>query len=243
MRGFGLMIKRRLISDQRGFTLTELLVGMFAGLILVSGLFTILDVTIHQTTRTFSRVDATQRGRAALEAIENELHSACYANSVTPVVGADKIPGSTANQLVFWTQYGGDINPTPVQHMISFDPTAGTLSDTTYTTTGTAPKWVASATPPPVTKQLLPKVAQSGSTPVFQYYKLTSAGPTAVSSPVSATNANNVADIRITLVVKPADGGNLRSDVAANTVTNQVDLRLTPIPNPSPQTETFNPCQ
>jgi prepilin-type N-terminal cleavage/methylation domain-containing protein len=234
-----LMIRRRLVSDQSGFTLTELLVGMFAGLVLISGLFTILDVTIHQTTRTFSRVDATQRARAALETIENELHSACYANSVTPVVGGTG--GSTANQLVFWTQYGGDVNPIPVQHMISFDPTAGTLSDTTYTTTGSSPKWVAGS--PTVTKQLLPEVAQSSTTAVFQYYKLTSAGPTAVSSPVSASNANNVADIRITLVVKPADGGNLRSDVAADTVTNQVDLRLTPIPNPSPQTETFNPCQ
>jgi Tfp pilus assembly protein PilW len=236
-----LMILRRLASDESGFTLMELLVGMFAGMVLVSGLFTILEVTLHQTTRTFSRVDATQRGRAALETIENELHSACYANSVTPIVGADKSPGSTSTQLVFWTQYGGDINPTPTQHMISFDSTAGTLSDTTYTTTGSSPKWVAGS--PTVTKQILPEVAQSGTTPVFQYYKLTSAGPTAVSSPVSATNSNNVAEVRITLVVKPADGGNLRSDVAANTVTNQVDLRLTPIPNPSPQTETFNPCQ
>jgi Tfp pilus assembly protein PilW len=236
-------LMNRFLSDQRGFTLTELLVGLFAGMVLVSGLFTILDVTLHQTTRTFSRVDATQRARAALETIENELHSSCYANSATPIVGGP--PGdtsaSTANQITFWTQYGGAINPVPTRHTIAFDPTAGTLSDTTYATTGSAPKW--QVTGLPVTKQLLPEVAQSGATPVFQYYALRSTGPLAITgNPISAENAVRVAEIRITMVVKPADGGNLRSDVAPNTVTNQVDLRLTPIPNPSPQVEEFHAC-
>ncbi len=42
-------------------------------------------VTLHQTQRTFTRVDATRQARTALSIIENELHSACVgANAPDP---------------------------------------------------------------------------------------------------------------------------------------------------------------
>ena len=103
-------MKRRLssmtarLAGQRGFTLVELLVGMVAAMVVSSGLFTILDVTLHQTTRTQSRVDATQRARNALETIENEMHSACVEHRVIPIR-----QGSTASSVIFLSQYGNAV--------------------------------------------------------------------------------------------------------------------------------------
>jgi prepilin-type N-terminal cleavage/methylation domain-containing protein len=226
----------RRLRDERGFTLVELLVVMVAGVVVSSALFTILDVTLHQTTRTFSRVDASQRARIAMETIEQELHSGCYANDVYPVIDG------TATSISFWSQYGSAANLTPTKHTISLDTTTGNLTDATYTTSGTSPNWVASATPQK-TVTLLTNVSQSPGVPVFSFYELRSTGSYNLGSSVSGSTARAVSEVRITMVVNPAGGSGIRSDLTPNTVTNTVTLRLTPIPNPSPTLEKFTPCQ
>jgi prepilin-type N-terminal cleavage/methylation domain-containing protein len=225
----------RRLRDERGFTLVELLVAMVAGVVVSSALFGILDVTLRQTTRTFSRVDASQRGRITMERIEQELHSACYTNDAFPITAG------TATSISFWSSYGSAATLTPIKHTISLDTSTGDLTDTTYTTSGTAPLWVAGT--PTTTNTLLTDVAQSGSTPVFTYYELRSTGSTAVSAPLTSASARTVSEVRITFVVSPQGGSGIRSDLTPNTLTNTVILRLTPIPNPSPVVEKFPPCQ
>lgn len=119
---------------EQGFTLVEMLVVMLAGTIVMIALFTILDVTLSQTSHTFTRVDATQRIRPVLENLENELHSACVGTGVTPIQA-----GSTNTSLAFLSQYGSAPNPTPVWHVVSLSGT--NLIDTQYSVTGTAPNW------------------------------------------------------------------------------------------------------
>ena len=223
------------LRDQRGFTLVELLVVMVAGVVVSSALFTIVDVTLHQTTRTYSRVDASQRGRIAMETIEQELHSACYTNDAFPIIDG------TTTSLSFWSSYGSATNLTPTKHTIALNTSTGDLTDTTYLTTGSSPNWAAGAVDR--TNTLLTDVAQSGSTPVFQYFELRSTGSTAVSAPLTSTSSRTVSEIRVTFVVSPEAGAGIRSDVTPNTLTNTVILRLTPIPNPSPIVEKFPPCQ
>jgi type II secretory pathway component PulJ len=161
----------RAVRTEDGFTLIELLVVVLAGIIVMGALFTILDVTLHQTTRTYSRVDATQRARTTLETLLNELHSACVAAGVTPIQ-----PQSSDTSLTFISQNGSTASPanaaslTPVEHQIAFNGTAGTLTDTTYAVSGgSAPSWTFSSTATS-TVTLLINVAQSGTTPVFRYF-------------------------------------------------------------------------
>ncbi len=165
---------------QGGFTLVELLVVMMAGMVVLSALFTILDVTLRNTSRTFTKVDATGRARTTLERLENELHSACLTTGITPVGGgANNTKDSDDNNLVFISQYGTSASPTPVEHRIAFNSVAGTLTEYTYSlSSGTTPSnWVFSSTATPSTgTTLLNNVAQATipstttKIPVFQYF-------------------------------------------------------------------------
>jgi hypothetical protein len=134
-------------------------------------LTTIMIVSLHQTQRTFTKVDATRQARTGMATIENELHSACVNGGVS---GDQPIQtGSDTNNLVFISFVGTSASPTPVWHQLTFHPgtgTAGNLTDTSYAVTGSAPNWARAATPAPTTVTLLTNVAQVGTTPVFQYY-------------------------------------------------------------------------
>src|ERR1700733_1188538 len=152
------------IRQEAGFTLIELLVTMVAGIVVLSALYTILDVTLRQTTNTFTRLDSTGRGNAILAGIENELHSACVASSETPIQGgANGTQVSDANDLVFLSQYGTSASPTPVEHKIAYSATTGQLTDYTYTSNGgQAPSWTFGSTPAS-SKTLLTNVTANGS--------------------------------------------------------------------------------
>ncbi len=228
----------RLAADERGFTLVEMLIGMAAGMVVATGLFTILDVTLHQTTRTFSRVDATQRARVALDTIGNEMHSACVEDQARPVKSL-----STASRVTFVSQYGNAVNVNPIFHEISFNSAAATLTDTTYAATGDAPNWTPGSSLQTTT--LLTNVAQSGSTPVFQYYLSSSTGQVPVTpggTGLTGSQAATITEVRMTIVVKPAGGSNVDTSLTPNTVTNSAVLRLTPIPNPGNPGKDFYPC-
>ncbi len=169
------VITRRARRDERGMTLVELLVAIVAGIIVTAALYAILTTTLRQTSRVFSRVDATQRSRLAMENIESLLHSSCLAESTTPIwsnTNASIGPTlqSTGTTLNFVSKYGGAATLTPLLHSIALNTTTKKLVDTTYASTGgTAPNWTFSATPS-ATNTMLTNVTQSGSTPAFQYF-------------------------------------------------------------------------
>jgi type II secretory pathway component PulJ len=166
------------LRHQEGFTLVELLAAMAAGMVVLAGLVTVISVALRQTSITFTRVDATDRARSMLNYVENELHSACLVNGVTPIQGgAQGTQVSDANNLVFVSAFGTSASPTPVEHKIVYSPSAKTLTEYTYnaTTAGSDPtKWAFSSTPTLAAgKRLLTNVTQISaptSRPVFQYF-------------------------------------------------------------------------
>lgn len=171
----------RRARSEHGFTLVELLAAMAAGMVVMAGVVTVITVTLRQTSYTFTRVDATERARTALTRIEDELHSACLVNAVTPIQGgAQGSQVSDANNLVFVSQYGTSATPTPVEHKITYSPTAHTLTEYTYTITGSPSnpsQWVFSSTPTSAAgRRILTNVSQipipssSNLTPAFQYF-------------------------------------------------------------------------
>lgn len=266
---------RRRVRLDGGFTLVELLVTMAGGIVVMLALFTIMDVTLHQTTTTYSKIDATQRARSALETLENELHSACVGEQVTPIQA-----GSTSSTLVFVSQYGNAATPTPVEHSVSFNAATGTVTDTVFAVTGgTAPVWTFSATPSS-SRTLLTNVSQSGATPVFQYYAyqqplnsggspytdgagnpymmlldgtsavpgtsvIPAAQPLSASPSLSNNNAQQAAEVMVSITVAPAGGSGENTNLsnARVSVQNGVVLRMTPAANHAGGGNTFAPCQ
>jgi type II secretory pathway pseudopilin PulG len=261
----------RRLRSQGGFTLVELLVAMAAGIAVLFALSTLMIVTLHQSQRTFTRVDATRQARTALANIENELHSACVAGSAaTPIQ-----TGSTADNLIFLSFYGTSAAPTPVWHQLTFNSVAQTLTDSSYNVAGTAPDWTQGSLIG--SKRLLGNVTrQPGSTPVFQYFAYApeytdsvgdvyyaipdgsntmpvtgatlAAAPLATSAGLSSNDAGNVVEVLVNLQVGATTNSLSRGTLAGTSVpvTDSVSLRLTTPPNEvdaGTSVQGYGPCE
>lgn len=161
------------LKSEEGFTLVELLATMVAGIVVLAAVLTVLDVTFQQTTRTFSRVDATRRARPAFTAIENELHSSCFADQETPIQS-----GSSPTSLIFLSSTGTAATPISVWHEIVYNGAPKrTLTDSSYATSESTvngvPTWTRGALQS--SRIVLRNVSQAVSSsnqpiPVFQYF-------------------------------------------------------------------------
>jgi hypothetical protein len=235
--------RRRGAADEGGFSLVELLVTITAGLVVAGTLFTILDITVRQTSRVYGRIDASQQARTALAKIENELHSSCIGNNEAPIIGGSG--NSSDTKLVFLAAYGDSPAPTPVKHEITFDSVNRTLTDTTYPAVSGPPWQFGTGT----SEVLLRNVHQSTSpnVPVFQYfrYEVPTSGGQPYRDPAgnayymlldgetalpSGARLNNIPVASGTIPTKHALTAtpNLSSSDAVNTVALVVTLRVGP---------------
>jgi prepilin-type N-terminal cleavage/methylation domain-containing protein len=157
-------------SSERGFTLTELVIAMALGMIVLLAAFTVIDRSFANNKAVQDREDALQRGRITLELMTREIRSMTCAGLYTPVTKG------TDNEIDFYG-YMGD--PTaggstlPQLHKLVYDPTAMTISETDYPVTSvgdnTTPPTV-SNTPSVPTKVLLNNVVPVTGVPIFSYY-------------------------------------------------------------------------
>jgi type II secretory pathway component PulJ len=226
----------RLIRDESGMTLVELLVAMSAGVIVMMGITLAMIVTMRETNRVASHVDANQRARVAMTKIVNQLHSACVAPQIAPIR-----EDSTGTMLSFLHQAGSGVAVTPVLSRITLSGTTLTQSD--YAVNGgAAPNWTFSSTASS-TSQLLTNVAPiSASVPVFRYYAYSSGkvSSTALAANPLGTNAPNA--VQVNIAFEAAPGRSVSGDTnAATEIQNAALLRLTP---PGYSSTTSNlPCQ
>ena len=149
------------MTDERGFTLVELIVSIAIGMMVVLGVFALVDVSMRNSARIAARVDADQRARPVLQRLVDELHSACLGPDSSPV-----LVGSGDSTIGFLHRTGAAVSPTPDKRVVTL--TGGTLSESVYPVTGgTAPNWTF-ATSPSSTRQLLTGVgsATAGDPPV-----------------------------------------------------------------------------
>lgn len=191
----------QLRREEAGYSLPELAVAMIVGILVLGGLFTMLNFTMKSNAKTTGRVAVDQVGRPAMQRIIDELHSTCVYPGLAPVQA-----GSTSSQLSIIHATGIAASPTPVLRRITFSgsgATPGTLVDTVYNTTGgTAPNWTFSSTAAS-NFTLLPRVSQvkTGSTftPVFRYYRYLngSISPTPLPVPLSVDNAKLVVQVTV----------------------------------------------
>jgi Tfp pilus assembly protein PilW len=212
--------------DDDGFTLVELLMTMLTSLVIMSAIVMMLTTSLRNQDRINKRVDANQRVRPVMTRIIQELHSACIAPRMTPIIGDGTTSGSTGTRITFLSKSGATVTPTPDLHVISLS--AGTLSESVYPATGgTQPgPWTFSSTASSTT-QLLTQVSAPAAG-MFQYYDFVNGqvdtSPTTV--PVSATDAAKVAIVKVTVSSSPSKGVSTFDPGSPLVVSNSADLRL-----------------
>jgi prepilin-type N-terminal cleavage/methylation domain-containing protein len=216
------MLIRRLRSvdlrDESGFTLPELLTAIIIGLLIIFAAFDLLDTTLSVGSKVTKRVDATQRGRTALDRITRDLRSQVCLPGDTPV---DSLIGASDNSVDIYADLtdGSGARP-PQRRTITFNPTARTLSESIYTPTG-SPGSYTFPSAPTSTQTLLTDVVQSATTPVFQFYPLDATpddnvDPTAIdgSTALDANELDTVVRIAVTFKALPTGGSTTSSGSA-----------------------------
>lgn len=204
--------------------MTELLVTMFAASIVLSGILAMVQMTTTQTVRVSERVQANQRAKPVLQRLMDELHSSCVAPDVIPVQA-----GSIGTQLIFWSQTGDEVNPTPNQHVVTVS--GGNVTESIYPATGgTPPLWTFSGTPSS-TRTLLTNVSNAtvdgGTVAPFRYYRYAGnqISPTPIPTPLDATTAQQAVLVNVSFAVGSTENGT-RDTKNAVTVSDQAVLRL-----------------
>jgi prepilin-type N-terminal cleavage/methylation domain-containing protein len=162
--------------EQDGFTLIEVLVASLIAVVVSLAAFSILQLTTEDVSRITERTHADQTGRVALEKLMLQLHSACVAPEVNPVV-----KGSTAERIKFVSSSGKEPSFATGEielHEITYNNTEGTLKEAVYKNTG--PETSEGNYPFPETTSSTTKLltgvkrtknSKGEEIPIFQYYR------------------------------------------------------------------------
>jgi prepilin-type N-terminal cleavage/methylation domain-containing protein len=184
-----------LVSDERGFSLMELLVTLAVGSILLLAIFGALDFSVKADSRVQDRVDSTQRGRAAMELITRQLRSQICLGPGYPAIPSGIT--SDGNSITFYTDLGGD---TPKLQRRTITYSGGTVFETDYNVAGTIP------TAPTFTLArqnwvLAERLNLVTSVPFFRYYAFTP-NPVTPNQWLNSTSPFTLADADKPRVVK-----------------------------------------
>ena len=185
------------MSDQRGMSLVELVVAMSIGVVILLAAFTVIDRGFQIQKETVDREDAAQRGRLAMDRMIRGLRSQV---AVCPAKSA--ITAASPNSVTFTVDTSGGV--APKRRILTFDPTAKTLTEASYNTTGTTSPFSFVATPTQ-TGTLLNNVVADGTTPFFTYYKDdgTGVGSNTAFTPVTADDLAAIAMVGIAFANRP----------------------------------------
>ncbi len=238
------------IRDDRGFTMIELLVSMLTATIVIGALFATLEISRSQTTLVSDKVQANQIGRTAMTRIIDELHSSCLSPGFAPM--QEK---SNESELIFKNAYSEEaVLPNAkaaeekskpgtgvFEHQIVWSSTAKTLTDFVYkSTSGEGPEAVlptpdyssttheAANAEPKKGVLLASNVTQTGTTPIFQYYKYNTISTGSTTTPESTLTPFSLTYIPLK---KETESGSKveKENSAENVAAVLVSFRVAPV--------------
>jgi hypothetical protein len=119
------------LRQEAGMTLMELMTAISIGMVVLLGMFALLDGSVRMNTNVMSKTDAMQRGRIALDVLTQELRSqVCLPNLAGPAIVPDV---TTANTVVFYSDFSeGDGTVPPTKRKLSYDPATGNVTTAIY---------------------------------------------------------------------------------------------------------------
>lgn len=183
------------MSDLRredGFTLPELLVTLVIAVTVSLATFALIEFVMKRTGEVDQRVDASQRGRLAMDTITRELRSQVCVDSTTPAMATRAGDITNANTATFYVDLtdGSKLATTPpALHSLVYDPATRKITEKEYKgiwmqqTTGTPPNTVTKTVPaypnaPSSSRVILSDVVPlTAGAAIFRYYKYNSLKP------------------------------------------------------------------
>ncbi len=211
------------LRGEEGFSLIELLVSMIVGIVVIFGIIQVLDTSFALSRRTQQRIDATQRGRLALDLITRDLRAQTCLSSTEPAMVS-----ASDTDIVYYINLAG-AGVTPEKHEIVL--AGGDLTLKRWVGTPAAAGSVPSVTfpvAPTSTKTLLENVQQVAGVPMLRYYAWTAGATptpsTLLATPLSATNLPLQVKIAISFTVLPDRAFNTSKPTA--TFEDSVFMRL-----------------
>jgi prepilin-type N-terminal cleavage/methylation domain-containing protein len=163
-----ILARRPRLRAQTGFTLIELMFTMSIGtIILGSGMMITIRAQVHNG-EVANRTDATQRGRLALEKMEQLLRSeVCSTASSYPVIAA------TASSVTFYADLTAGTTPV-IRHTLSYDPATKRLTDVSVVGSAADPQTFTAAAKSSV---LATDIVPDATNAIFRYYKYPATAP------------------------------------------------------------------
>jgi prepilin-type N-terminal cleavage/methylation domain-containing protein len=189
-------MRRPRLSDERGFSLPELLVAMFIGMIILLAAFMLLDRSFSASGQIADRTEALQRGRLTMNLITRQVRSqVCVGTAAPMVAGSD-------NSLTFY----GDLSDGSQQikkRTLAFDPNTDTITESVITGAGTYPTltFTSAATTAPLLTKVKAVLDGTTARAMFRYYGYKVGGAPgeleALATPLSASSLTRVALIKV----------------------------------------------
>jgi prepilin-type N-terminal cleavage/methylation domain-containing protein len=119
---------RRLVADEQGFTLVELLAAMVIGSIVLTVLMNVFLTGMSNSNKVTDRVEATQRARIATDRLTSLLQAQVCVDGVAPISAA------TATAVTFTANIGA-VTGTPTRFTLRYDAATRNLWEDTVTST------------------------------------------------------------------------------------------------------------
>jgi prepilin-type N-terminal cleavage/methylation domain-containing protein len=213
---------RRVVRDERGFTMVELLVVMMSLGVIVAGAMSLMQIVVRQGNGVATRTDAMQRGRLVLDDVTRQLRSQVCLNE-----GTGSLVAGSQDSVTFYADLS-DGTGVPARRTLTYEPTTRRIRETVYQgTRQTTFGPVSFPTQPTRDRILLSGVVRDGSAPFFTYYRFGSTNPprpsVLLAVPLSAGNLGLAARIQVRFAVQPHGGGT--DPRAATSVQDDVFLR------------------
>jgi len=203
---------RRLSAEQRGFTLIELMVSLLLGMIVLGALFSLVGASGRAMKRTSDRVDASQRGRAAMESTIQQLRASTCLPGSTEGSYVRPFLDATPTSVTWYANLDddpqadadGDGDPTydPKQRRLTYVPATGSTPSKLVEDRWSSRPPVATGTAPTSSRVLLTDLEPVSGSGVFAYGAYASGTDTSPSGYVPG-DLNRVVRVDVAFVVRP----------------------------------------
>jgi prepilin-type N-terminal cleavage/methylation domain-containing protein len=228
------------LRREDGFSLPELLIALSIALIISLATFSLVELTMKKSGEVSARVNASQRGRLAMDTITRELRSQVCISSKTPAMYL-----ANTNETAFYVDFTdqSSTDTPPSLNRLSYDAASKTIVE--YRTKGTSNH----ATPPTFNydfnsaalnshKVLLDNAVPYQGLPIFRYYAYNNLTPprpdvllSTAGGPLAAADLARVARVVVTYRARGTDRNN---DVGSIVMQDEVYVRSADPNDPAP---------